>query len=65
MHNLKQLFLLNSSKFCSHMLEFLNPIDVLYDNNNQHKFKELRKISYVQNLKQQIVKFLNNHGKSN
>ncbi|CAG5078539.1 Oidioi.mRNA.OKI2018_I69.PAR.g9016.t1.cds [Oikopleura dioica] len=45
----------------SHMLEFLNPIDVLYDNNNQHKFKELRKISYVQNLKQQIVKFLNNH----
>jgi hypothetical protein len=48
----------------SHMLEFLNPIDVLYDNNNQHKFKELRKISYVQNLKLQIVKFLNNHGKS-
>ena len=45
------------------MLEFLNPIDVLYDNNNQHKFKELRKISYVQNLKLQIVKFLNNHGK--
>lgn len=45
----------------SHMLEFLNPIDVLYDNNNQHKFKELRKISYVQNLKLQIVKFLNNH----
>lgn len=44
-----------------HMLEFLNPIDVLYDNNNQHKFKELRKISYVQNLTQQILTFLNNH----